>query len=76
MSPDTPEDTEPEGGRHPASDTDASGPQDPNDPVVSDDFGPEIPITQGELDAIQTYLGSVLRKLFSPKKPDERSEDV
>ncbi len=70
MSPDTPENPEPVGGHSPSSDTDASSPQDPNDPVVSDDFGPEIPITQGELDAIQTYLGSMLRKLFSPNKPD------
>ncbi|WP_072386833.1 hypothetical protein [Hyphomicrobium sp. CS1BSMeth3] len=76
MSPDTPEDAEPEGGHKPSNDADTSDPRGPNDPVVSDDFGPEIPITQGELDAIQTYLGSVLRKLFSPKKPDERSEDV
>jgi hypothetical protein len=76
MSPDTPEDAEPEGGHSQSSDADTSDPRGPNDPVVSDDFGSEIPITQGELDAIQTYLGSVLRKLFSPKKPDERSEDV
>lgn len=76
MSPDRPEDTEPEGGDNPSNDVDTSGPRGQTDPVVSDDFGPEIPITQGELDAIQTYLGSVLRKLFSPEKPDERPEDV
>ncbi len=70
MSPDAPEDTKPGGDHHPSSDADVSSPQEPNDPVVSDDFGPEIPITQGELDAIQTYLGSMLRKLFSLNKPD------
>lgn len=70
MSPDRPDDTKPEGGHNPSIDADASSPQDPNDPIVSDDLGPEIPITQGELDAIQTYLGSMLRKLFLLNNPD------
>jgi len=76
MSPDTPEETGPTGSENQPAEGQAPGSRSPNDPVVTDDFGPEIPISQGELDAIQTYLGSVLRELFSPKKPDERPEDV
>jgi len=76
MSPDTPEETEPAAGENQPAETQTPGSRSSSDPIVTDDFGPEIPITQGELDAIQTYLGSVLRELFSPKKPDERSEDV
>lgn len=68
MSPDTPEETEPAGNHGQPIDGHTNG--RPADPVVSDDFGPEIPISQRELDAIQTYLGSMLRRLFSPNKPN------
>lgn len=44
------------------------------DPVVRDNFGPEVPVRAAELDAIETYLDHVLRDVLASSTAHRREE--
>lgn len=44
--------------------------------MITDDLGPRIPVTREELDAIEIYLETDLRELFSSKTPRRSHEDT
>jgi hypothetical protein len=47
---------------------------DPPDPIVRDNLGDPVPITAAEVDAIETYLGPVLRDLLADVAPPRKDK--
>jgi MFS family permease len=47
---------------------------DPPDPIVRDNLGDPVPITTAEVDAIETYLGPVLRDLLADVAPPRKDK--
>lgn len=68
--------TRPVGLRSTTNNPDTPDPRRVGRRVVTDDLGPKIPITLEELDAIESYLETDLRKLFSSRKSGGLQEDV
>jgi hypothetical protein len=44
------------------------------DPIVRDNLGDPVPITTAEVDAIETYLGPMLRDLLADAAPPRKDK--
>jgi hypothetical protein len=47
---------------------------DQPDPIVRDNLGDPVPITAAEVDAIETYLGPMLRDLLADVAPPRKDK--